>query len=203
MPGRACSSNNFDLAPGGCDLFFRRFAERVSLNGERDFQFTIAQDFHGVALGAQDADAKQQLRRNGGALFKAVQFFDVNDGVGRRTGRDESTLRKTAVQRHLAAFKSRAARIAAAGLLALVAGAGSLTQLRAHATADANLAVARAAGRLQIRKRRFLSHSEPQQDGVRVRSCRESTACPELPGSAASGGSRDRESSDACSSGNR
>src|SRR5580704_7299682 len=197
MPGRACSSNNFDLTAGGSDFFLRRFAECVSLHGERDFQLAIAKNLHDVALGAQDADAEQKFGRNGRSLLEVVEFFHIHHRVFGRVRRNESALRKTAMQRHLTALKSRTARVAAAGLLALVTGAGSLAQLRAHTTADANLAVARASGRLQIRKCRFLSHSGPQQDDVRARSCRESTACPELPGLAACGGTRVREPSDA------
>src|ERR1700722_19461215 len=98
MPGRACSSNNFDLTAGGSDFFLRRFAECVSLHGERNFQLTIAKNFHDVALGAQDADAEKKFGRNGRALLEVVKFFHVHDGVFGAVRRNESALRKTAMQ---------------------------------------------------------------------------------------------------------
>src|SRR5260370_6046660 len=52
------------------------------------------------------------------------------------------------------AFKAAAARIAAARLLPLVAGTSGFSELRAHAAANANFALARARRRLQIRQRK-------------------------------------------------
>src|SRR5947208_17106684 len=56
----------------------------------------------------------------------------------------------TPMQGHLPAFKSAAPRIASAGLLSLIARAGSLAKLRAHAAPYAHLAMPRAYRRTQI-----------------------------------------------------
>src|SRR6266404_7836324 len=58
------------------------------------------------------------------------------------------------MQRHLAAFKSAAARIAAAGFLSLVAGSRSLTKLRPNTAANSYFAVPRTARWAQVRETR-------------------------------------------------
>src|SRR5260370_16047142 len=67
------------------------------------------------------------------------------------------------MQRHLAAFKSTAARIAAPRFLPFIAGAGGFAELRAHAAAHAHLAVTRAGGRTKIRETR---ESERARSGL-------------------------------------
>src|SRR5215831_263061 len=94
----------------------------------------------------------EQVRRNGFACWKRVELFHVDHRKGRSKRIVESALRNAAMQRHLAAFKTAAARIAAARLLPLVTGAGSFAELRTHAAANAYLSPAGAARGSKIRK---------------------------------------------------
>lgn len=60
----------------------------------------------------------------------------------------EATLRKTTLQRHLSAFKTRTARIARTRLLALVSTAGRLSEARTGAAANALFLVRRTGSRM-------------------------------------------------------
>src|SRR6266481_4227288 len=105
----------------------------------------------------------QQLRRYRFARRKNVQFFQVQNRILDAERVVEAALRHAAMQRHLAAFKSAAARIAAAGFLSLVAGTGSFAQLGAHAAADTHFAVAGADRWTKIRETR---ESESARGGL-------------------------------------
>ena len=93
----------------------------------------------------QQAARGQRFRTDHFTFRKGVQHFDVQHGVLPRKRIVESALGNAPVQGHLAAFKTRTAREALAGLLSLVAGAGGLAELRAHAASHPHFAVARAA----------------------------------------------------------
>jgi hypothetical protein len=94
----------------------------------------------------------EQIRSNGFARWKNVQFFQIYDRIRHAKRVMKTALWHATVQRHLAAFKSTPAGITAAGLLTLVTGTRSLSEFRAHAPADAHLAVPRALRRPQIRQ---------------------------------------------------
>src|SRR5689334_24458766 len=91
----------------------------------------------------------KQIRRHRFTSRKNVEFFQIDDRETRSKRIVESALGNAAMQRHLAAFKTAAARIAATRLLPLVAGAGRLAKLGADTTADAHFTVARATRRAQ------------------------------------------------------
>src|SRR5579863_6323450 len=146
---------NFDFASGAGDLLLRRFAERVGMHGKRNLQFAVAQDLDAVAHGANDAPPGERFRGDRVARGEDVQALDIHHRPFVRERAREAALGQAAVKRHLPALEARTARIAATRLLTLVAGSGGLAHLGTHAAADAHLAMARAARRLQLRQCRF------------------------------------------------
>src|SRR5215467_9410264 len=147
------------------NLFLGRSAERVRVNGELVLQFAVAENLDAIRGAADKSMCAKQLRSDRFTRRKNIQFFQVHHRIRDAKRIVETALRDAAVQRHLPAFKSAAARIAAAGLLTLVAGARSFAEFRADAAAHADLANARAQGRMQIRERKCAAL-------FRCRSCR-------------------------------
>src|SRR5712664_1407292 len=135
------------------NLFFCRRTERLRVNRQLGRQLAIAENLDGVRGAAHKTVRAEQLGSHRLAGRKNVQFRQVHDRVRHAEWVVKTALRHAPVQRHLSAFKAAAARIAAARLLSLVAGARGLTELRSHAAANANFLLARARGRLQIRER--------------------------------------------------
>src|SRR5260370_1652790 len=148
------SPYNLEGAAALGDLFLPGRAERVRVNGNLSCEFALAKNLYALALAANESVRAQQLRRHCFAGGKDVQLFQVQDPIFDSERVMKRAPGHAAMQRHLAAFKSTAARITAAGLLSLVAGAGSLAELRAHAAANTHLAVTRADRRTQIRQAR-------------------------------------------------
>src|SRR5579864_6201727 len=116
----------------------------MSVNDELGLQLAIAQNLDRIRYSADEAVRAQQIRRHGLARGEHVEFLEVDDGIADAKRIVKAALRNAAMQRHLSAFKTPAARIAAPGFLSLVAGAGGLAELRAHAAADAHFFLARA-----------------------------------------------------------
>src|ERR1700730_15864420 len=143
MPRSASSLQNLGFPSGAGDFLLRRFTESVSAHSERNLQFAVTQNLHAVMPCTSDACGREQLRCNGFACRKCIESLHVHHGVSLRERARKTALRQAPVQRHLAAFKSRAAGITTAGLLPLVTSSGSLPQLRSHASADGHLAVTR------------------------------------------------------------
>src|SRR5208282_5781033 len=100
---------------------------------KRYLQFAVTQNFHAIALRPHDAALRKNLRRDRIARREQVERLDVDDRKSLRRRAREAPLWQAPVERHLAAFKSGAARIAAPGLLSLVARASCFPHLRAHA----------------------------------------------------------------------
>src|SRR5260370_16455672 len=136
------------------NLFFCRRAESLRVDRQLGRQLAIAENLDGCGGAAHKSVRAEQLGSNRLAGRKNSKFGQVDDRVRHAKGVMKAALRHAAVQRHLAAFKPAAARITAARLLSLVAGARGPAELRAHAAADANFLLARARGRLQIRERK-------------------------------------------------
>src|ERR1700690_204255 len=153
-----CSLENYGLASGACDLFLRRLAECMSVNGERHFQLAISQNLKAIALRVNDAALCQLQRPYRFARRKRIQTFHIDHRKFAPRRIRKSALWNPALQRHLAAFKSAFRGIAAAGLLPLVARARRFAELRADAASDAHFAVPRALRGLQIGKRGFDGH---------------------------------------------
>src|SRR5713101_8420966 len=135
------------------NLFFCRRAERLRVYRQLGRQLAIAENLDRVRGAAHKTVRAEQLGSNRLAGRKNVQFRKVHNRVRHAKRIMKAALRHPPVQRHLSAFKAAAARIAAARLLSLVAGARGLAELRSHAAANANFLLARARGRLQIRER--------------------------------------------------
>src|SRR5260370_9413563 len=133
------------------NLFLGRRAERLRMNRQLGGQLAIAEDLDRVSGAAHKTMRAEQLRRNRLARWENVQFRQVHNRVRHAKRVMKAALRHAPVQRHLSALKATAARIAAARLLSLVAGACGLAKLGTHPAADANFALARARRRLQIR----------------------------------------------------
>ena len=177
------------------DFFLGRRAECMRVNGQLGLQFAIAQNLDGIRGAANEAVGAQQFRRHRFAGGKHVQFLHVHHGIVHFERIVKAALGHAAVQRHLAAFKTAAARIAAARFLSLVAGARRLAELRADTAANAHSCVARTLRGAQIRKMyscdevffRFAADFMVYQplitpplppDAAPCGSCRESPACP-------------------------
>src|SRR5580704_11564706 len=116
---------NLERAPCLGNLFLGRRAERMRVNSQLAGQFAIAKDFDRVGGAANETMSAEQFRRYRFAGWKNIQFFQVDDRVAHAKRIVKTALGHAAMQRHLAAFKATTARIATAGLLSLVAGAGS------------------------------------------------------------------------------
>src|ERR1700687_1852594 len=153
---RTPKTSRYDLERATCfgNFFLGGRAESMRVNGDLAGQLTVAENFYPVAVAANETVRAQQLRRHYFAGRKNVQFREVQNRILDAEQVVKAALGHAAMQRHLAAFKSTAARIAAAGFLSLVAGTGSFTQLGAHAAANAHLAMTRANGRAKIREAR-------------------------------------------------
>src|SRR6266404_280254 len=134
---RAASLGNFILGGG---------AECVSMNSELVLEIAIAQNLY-LLRGTNKSVRAKQIRRDCLSCRKSVQVLQIDDGKRFSKRAAKAALWNATVQRHLTAFKSATARIAAARLLAFVAGAGGSAKLRADTTADAYFAFARAARR--------------------------------------------------------
>src|SRR6266849_5171010 len=147
-------SYNLERATRLGNLFSCRRAEGLRVNGQLGRQLAIAEDFDRIPGAAHKTVRAEQIRRDGLAGRKNIQFRQVHDRIGHAERIVKAALRHAPVQRHLPALKAAAARIAAARLLSLVAGARGLAELGAYAAANANLLLARARGRLQIRERK-------------------------------------------------
>jgi len=78
------------------------------------------------------------------AVVEPLQIGDVHHGIVFLEDIGEAALRQTAMQRHLAAFKTALAAVARAGLLSLLATARRLAMSRSRSTADTLLGVPRA-----------------------------------------------------------
>src|SRR6266478_6433867 len=136
------------------NLFSCRRAEGLRVNGQLGRQLAIAEDFDRIPGAAHKTVRAEQIRRDRLAGRKNVQFRQVHDRIRHAERVVKAALRHAPVQRHLSAFKPAAARIAAARLLSLVAGARGFAKLGTHAASDANFALTRARRRLQIRERK-------------------------------------------------
>src|SRR5690606_3377376 len=123
------------------------------LDGELAGQFAAAENLDGVATAIDEALLAQRLLIDGGAVIEGVEVADVDDFIDvAEHGVAEALLGKSAMQRHLAAFKAGADALAGAGLLALVALAGSLAVTGAFAAADALAALLRTRAGLNVVK---------------------------------------------------
>src|SRR5579864_9018347 len=136
----------------------------MRVHGESNFQIASTKNLNFARRLADKFVRAQQFGCNRFAGRENIQRVNIDDGEFLRAGIMESALRNTAMQRHLAAFKSAAHFIAGAGLLSLAAFASGAAKFRADTTANAHLLMARALGRLQIGKiiihyRRLLPYS--------------------------------------------
>src|SRR5260370_30260995 len=143
---RTPKTSRYDLKRAACfgNFFLCGRAEGMRVNGKLCREFAIAKKLDGIGAAANEPVRAQQLWRYRFAGRKDVQFRKVQNRILDAERVVKAALRHAAMQRHLAAFKSAPARIAAAGFLSLVAGTGSFAQLGAHAAADAPLAMTRA-----------------------------------------------------------
>src|SRR6266436_1333625 len=153
---RTPKTSRYDLKRAPCfgNFFLGGRAEGMRVNGPLGRELAIAENLYAIVAATNEPVCPQQLRRNRFAGRKDVQFRKVQNRILDAERVVKAALGHAAMQRHLAAFKSAAARIAAAGFLSLVAGTGSFAQLGAHAAADAHLAMARADRWTKIRETR-------------------------------------------------
>src|SRR5260370_5314914 len=158
---RTPKTSRYDLERAACfgDLFLGGRAEGMRVNGKVCRELAIAGNFYAIVAAANEPVRAQQLRRYRLAGRKNVQFCKVQNRIFDAERVVKAALGHAAMQRHLAVFKSAAARIAAAGFLSLVAGTGSFAQLGAHAATDAHLAMTRADRWTKIRETRKSEHA--------------------------------------------
>src|SRR5580704_8537592 len=119
----------------------------MGVDDELGLQLAIAQNLDGIRRAADESVRTKQIRRHRLSRREHVEFLEVDNGIADAKRIVKAALRNAAMQRHLPAFKTPAARITAAGFLSLVAGAGGLAELRTHTTANAHFFLARALGR--------------------------------------------------------
>src|SRR5262249_46341344 len=144
--------HHFERAAGLGDLFLGRSAERMRVNGKLVREFAITKNLDARQLVADETVSAQQIRGDRFSRWEDVKFFQIQHGVFGAERIVKSTLRHAAMKGHLTALKTATTRIAATRLLALVAGAGGLAELRAHTAADANFLDARTARRPKSRE---------------------------------------------------
>src|SRR5713226_835667 len=125
----------------------------MGVNDELGLQLAITQNLDGIPRTADEAVRAQQIRRHRLARGEHVKFLEVHDRITDTKRIVKAALRNAAMQWHLSAFKTSAARIPAAGLLTLVAGASGPAELRAHPAPDAHFLLARALCRPEVRER--------------------------------------------------
>src|SRR5260370_29117353 len=125
---RTPKTSRYDLERAACfgDLFLGGRAEGMRVNGDLGGQLAIAENFYAIAAAANESLRAQQLRRYRLAGRKNVQFRNVQNRLFDAERVVKAALGHAAMQRHLSAFKSAAARIAAAGFFSLIAATGSL-----------------------------------------------------------------------------
>src|SRR6266852_6440233 len=108
---------NLECAARLSDLFLGGGAECMGVNDELGLQLAIAQNLDGFRGAADEAVRAQQIRRHRLARGEHVEFLEVDDGIADAKRIVKAALRNAAMQRHLPAFETAAARIAAAGFL--------------------------------------------------------------------------------------
>src|ERR1700730_3904195 len=74
--------HNLERSARCTDLFLRRRAKGVRVNGELGGQFTVAEDLDAVGLAANEAMCAEQIWRYRFACWKDVELFQVKDRVG-------------------------------------------------------------------------------------------------------------------------
>src|ERR1035438_2671539 len=98
--------------------------------------FTRTKDLEPIAQLVDNTASDQAVHREGIA-FQLFQILEVDDRVLLLENIGETALRQTAVQRHLAAFKSAHDAVAGDGTRALVTAGRSLAPAGTHTAADA------------------------------------------------------------------
>ena len=91
------------------NLFLRRGAERVRVNGQLGFQLAIAEYLDGIRGAADKSMSAKQFRRDRLACRENIELFQIYDGIADAKRVVKTALRHAPVQRHLAAFKTAAA----------------------------------------------------------------------------------------------
>src|SRR4029079_5852217 len=132
LAGAPC---RFDLLAGGR-------GELRGDDGELLGELAVAEDLDAVVAALHQTRFAKCRLVDRGAVVEAVDIRDVHGGVLLLEDVGEAALRKTAVQRHLAALEAEHAGVAGARLLPLLSAAGGLAVSRARAAADALLGVA-------------------------------------------------------------
>src|SRR6202007_829043 len=107
------ASYNLKRAPGFGNFLLGRSAEGVRVNRPLGLELAIAQDLDGVRGTTDEAMRTKQFGRHRLSRRENVKLFHVHHRIGHAKQVMEATLRRAPVQRHLAAFKAAAARIAA------------------------------------------------------------------------------------------
>src|SRR5208282_251366 len=105
-------------------------------NFERRLQLAISQNLEPVADPFDHAAVEEEFRGDGRLGSKIRQVTNVHQSVALLEDVGEATLGETPVERHLAAFKSRAPSRTGAGFLALGAARRSFSVSRPGAKAD-------------------------------------------------------------------
>src|SRR4029077_9730035 len=132
------------------DLFLRRAAEGMRADRKRCIQFTITQNLYLARAPMHHAAFAQGFRTHHIACAEDLERLEIHNRIFFAERVVKTALGYAAMQRHLAALKTRPLRISLAGLLSFVSCTGSFRELRTNAPAHPHLAVAGAARRPQI-----------------------------------------------------
>src|SRR5262249_54569990 len=117
-------------------LLLGGFGEDRGFDRDLAAQLARAQDLEAVLQLVNHAQVKQSLRIKAGA-FEFVERRHIHDRVFLAEDILESAFRQTAMERHLAAFKTAHARITRDRLRTLGAAAGELAAAGTHTLAQA------------------------------------------------------------------
>src|SRR5262249_21363347 len=146
---RSRRGNHLRRSPRG--FYFIRRGLGKQVRGHRDLalQLPAAQNLQPI-LQLMDYAEFEQILRSEAIAFQSLQRPDVHHRELLAEDVGESTFWQTAMQRHLAAFKSAHSRITGNRLGALGSAAGILAASGTHALADALFLVLLSRGRFQI-----------------------------------------------------
>src|SRR5712691_2937882 len=122
----------------------------MRLHGDGGLQFSVTKNFDWT-LSADHARLAQDFGSNR-SLAQRYKLFQVHDVVFLAEDVSKAALRQTAVQRHLAAFKSAHHARTAAGALALVSTGRGLAHAGTHTAANALLVLRRLLRCSNVRK---------------------------------------------------
>jgi hypothetical protein len=127
--------DHLDFAASGLDFFHSGLGKAVSPNSQGFFQVTGTKDPDTVTYVFDNTGFHQEDGINYRAIVETVKFPHINFSVFVSEFIGKTAFRQSAVNRHLAAFKTGTDTAAGTGVLTLMAFAGRLAKSGAQTSA--------------------------------------------------------------------